>query len=636
MDQPEHQWQDRLLEKWMQGGKLGYWLSQSGLIRFFLYSSGFRFLVLGVVVAAALGALSILRLMRVSPRDFNPVIRVSALDLLQAWSLSRAARQAEQENRMEDAIHAWRSAIGNNAANPEYSRGLLRSIVQSDRPVAFAATGLHQSQFLLRLTRTNLADLALTVGLLDRLGLNQEILRLLDSPPQELSPAIRCAFLKALFMAGQIDRFRQEKEPGAAPLPDDPELGLFLAAYDAGWGDPGTVAHARAQLEAAQRDPRSEVLAHRLQLIVSKRLEDPDRYLRSLERLEELPADRPSDHFGYWQLLAAVGRQGEAIRLAQNYSRPPETAQDLYSFAAICLSLDQRDPARQALRQYTPQFSEFVPLWQIHADILTLESDWDALGALAVQIRQQSAARDELMAFTFFLDGRAELGRQNRDAAQAAFEKSLDYPFSDGPLAYRLARELAQFGFTDLAFQFVSRHQNILQRVPDYWTLHLDLARELRRAEDILRATRALYLARTNDIVLINNYAAALIINRQNPDEAVRLTLEVLARNPSSAIAKINHGLALAQNSRPKDAQAILDTIQPASLSPVEASSFYLARYEISLQLEQWDQAFDAYQRILPEYHLPPEITWIETMRRKIPVPQTSAPPAKMSVPPAA
>ena len=69
----------------------------------------------------------------VSPPGFKPVLKVSGLDLVQAWSLKRSALKAAAAGKDDDAAYAWQAAIANDAADPDLFRGSLRHLLNTRR-----------------------------------------------------------------------------------------------------------------------------------------------------------------------------------------------------------------------------------------------------------------------------------------------------------------------------------------------------------------------------------------------------------------------------------------------------------------------------------------------------------------------
>ena len=274
--------------------------------------------LIGLVVVATVLALP--KMWRSSPPDFLPVVRVSLLERLQCASLQRQARRLQDDGKTDEAVLTWRQAIANNPADREANRGLLRTLCAQAQPATqYLPHGLWQSQWLLRLTHTNQADLELVAHLCGRYEVDDLLLALLIPAEARLSDAAVADLLKGLFRLGQMDPFGAvwARHPNAGRA--DTELPLFHTAWQVGWGPVGEIAAAKTHLESAKDRSESRVLAHQLQLFISDAMGDPDGYAQSLKLLGDLHADRPLDHVRYWRMLLASGRRDEAATLAWAY-----------------------------------------------------------------------------------------------------------------------------------------------------------------------------------------------------------------------------------------------------------------------------------------------------------------------------
>src|SRR5437764_521365 len=108
--------------------KLGQKLENFPLLRQLVFEFWFRLVFLAFLLGAVFLALFLPKMWTVSPPGFKPVIKVSGLDLVQAWSLKRSALKAAAAGKNEDAAYAWQAAIANDAADPDLYRGSLRHL----------------------------------------------------------------------------------------------------------------------------------------------------------------------------------------------------------------------------------------------------------------------------------------------------------------------------------------------------------------------------------------------------------------------------------------------------------------------------------------------------------------------------
>jgi thioredoxin-like negative regulator of GroEL len=427
------------------------------------------------------------------------------------------------------------------------------------------------------------------------------------------------AYLKALFHSGQMAPFasRWERLKGRPFIAHD--LELYHDAYLAGWGPSSTVGEGQRRLEAELANPEQAILANRLQLFVCARLNDADRYLASLRRLEQAQSDTLLEHMVYWQLLAALGHQEEARTLLHSYARPPASAAEALRLAEIQVALGLRAEAQQFLEHCTAQFGNAQDIWLRRAALLQEDQRWEDLREMALQLRQNVRMRDALAGYSYYLEGCAELGLDRPAVADTVFRKVAQYPVENRALALSTARSLLKLGYAAVARDLLLPLAKDFGERADYWHELLGAAYQLKEPDLMAKAAAAGYRLQPGNVACANNYAATLLVNRDRPDEAVSLTLQILSRFPDSNAAKINHALALLLNRRTAEAEAILKSIVPEKLSGQEANSFYLGRFEVSFNQQQYDQAWEASDRIAAKHLFPNQLKWLEEVRQQLP-----------------
>ena len=160
--------------------------------------------------------------------------------------------------------------------------------------------------------------------------------------------------------------------------------------------------------------------------------------------------------------------------------------------------------------------------------------------------------------------------------------------------------------------------ENSAKNNPDYWPEVFQAAYELKQAELLRTAAGKALALRPANPVFVNNYAAALLILRERPEEAIKHTLQLVSQYPDSMVTRINHAVALVQNGRTQEAEAILAKVDAGRLSARELASFYLAWFEVYFNLGQYDRASQAKVRVDSQYLFPAQIQWLEEMQRKI------------------
>ena len=125
------------------------------------------------------------------------------------------------------------------------------------------------------------------------------------------------------------------------------------------------------------------------------------------------------DYVGYWKLLAANGRNTEAIELAERFTTSPGSAMEVLRLAEIYFRLGLSDACRDVLKRFAPQYGHSPEVWASYASVLEDLKDWGEMRAVAQQIREQPNYRDTLGGYSDYLEGRAELGAGRTMAAKA-------------------------------------------------------------------------------------------------------------------------------------------------------------------------------------------------------------------------
>jgi hypothetical protein len=595
-------------------------LIYSPFLRLVLFNFWFRLAFASFVLLLLFLALFLPRIWRVTPPGFLPVVKVSGLDMTQAWSLKRSALKAQAAGDFERANFAWGAAVANNPGDPELFRGALRNVLQLSRTEArIVGPAVGQTTWLLKLTGTNQADVELVSEVYEKFQLHELVLRLLAPREARLSPREESAYLRALFHGVQIGVFAKRWDRLSEQQKKDPELQLYHSAFLTGWGRSEQAAGARQRLDAAVEDPHRRITANRLQLVVSAARQDLDRYQASLQRLERWQADTLLNHIIYWRLLASAGRKAEAKQQAQSFPRPPASGAEAAHLADVYVTLDLRDEARQLLQRTTGVFGASAELWTRYANLLLEDKRWEDLRVLALQIRQHDAVRDSLAGYSYFLEGRAELGLQRTTLAEVAFQKASRLPFEHRALGLTVATSMLKLGYPKPARDILMPLEKEMGDDLDYWQTRFTVAHELREQELMFAAAAKAYELQPNSVVSANNYAAALLVNRTRAEEAIKLTLQILDWFPNSTGAQINHGLALLLNRRMNEAVALLKTVNTNRLSPLETTSLHLGLFEIFLNQQMFDKAREASDRIDVKYLFPNQVKWLELARQQLP-----------------
>ena len=605
--------------------ELGAKLLDYPLLRQLLFERWFRWAFVGFALVFIFMGLFLPKIWRTSRPGFMPVIRVSGLDLVQAWSLKRTALKAQAAGKFDEANYAWQAALANNRADADLVRGALRNALLDPRTTQRAGPAIREAFWLLKLTGTNVSDLQLAAPLLERVRYYDPILSWLEPRLDQLTPELRAVYLKTLFNEGRMDTFKARWDELGRDLAADPELGLYWAAYRVGWGPPDSLAEPRRRLDEATNDPALRRLALRLKMTLAARELNVVEYSRALKSLEELREDTVQHHARYWRLLAQDGRQSEAEELARGYAHAPASATELVELAQVYAELGMHDQALQLYQANRKTFEQAPVFWVAYASMLLDDKNWEAVRNLAIQIRSSDDVRDVLAGFSYFLEGRAELGSGRDGNAAAAFQKAAerDYPFPS--IGLRVAAQLAQLSQPQLASVMLARLEKSFDREVGYWTLVFRAAEQVKDTELMLKSAARAYELNPRDPVASNNYAAALLITRRTPELAIRLTLPFLLQNPRLPHAIVNHGAALLMNGRAREAQPLLEGIPTNVFNRTQLTLYNLDLFDLYLQLGRQDLALATSKRIELDRLYPVQRQWFEKQRQQLSSPDNGA-----------
>jgi predicted Zn-dependent protease len=155
-----------------------------------------------------------------------------------------------------------------------------------------------------------------------------------------------------------------------------------------------------------------------------------------------------------------------------------------------------------------------------------------------------------------------------------------------------------------------------------YWRVMFDATYALREDEALLLkvASRAHALDPAS-VEWQFNYAAALLIGRWRVEEALGLTMQLLARHPASAGARINHAIALIYTGRVAEAEALLREVDADRLVAAQAAAYRFAFAGVHRAREDWDRVREDLRVLEGERLFPSQQRWLEQIRRAIPGP---------------
>jgi len=576
----------------------------------------FRWAFVGLMLLLVTLGVILPKVWIMTPKGFTPVVRISGLDMLQAQSLMRTARKHEAAGRNGEAMQAWTSAVVNNPAELDGVRGLLRAFVAGGavEPRSLA-TAVGQCNWLLKLGGTNAADVELVARVCVKGDMPEVVVRLLSDSNHPLTSLGAAMLGEAYFELGRMAAFDELWLRHEAELALDPRLRLYRAAWAAAWGPSGGVRDGIRILEEGvlDRDVREHAL--QLKLLVHGQQQDLGAFESAFADLQGLRGDRLEDHVRRWVLLDHAGRHDEAVALAHAYALPPKTSIEARLLLDVWARLGLHELIVGFAREQLGAFSSARSLWQQVGRLLIAAKRWEDLRTIAVELRANARLVGDLAGYSHFLEGVAEHGLERRSRALDSFPRMMaDLP-EDPVLNVELAGTLRRLGYPEFAQEIIRRQEAALGGRADYWQNLAHASHEARDAETLLAACERGYQLAPDNISAANNYAAALLIHRRDPAEAIRITVQVLAKAPDSGLARVNHALALAQMGRISDARQALKAVDPGRLSSEEKTYWNLGRFECAVADQNRDEALELIAGIELRYLFPPQVDWVNSTR---------------------
>ena len=547
-------------------------------------------------IAAGLGvlalALFVVKLWNPMPASYKGSMRISGLDYLQASALQRTAIKAVRAGNLPSAMIAWRSAIANNGGDLDLYRGMLRTLVEFPKSrreyLGFAVT---EGMSLLEISGTNVNDVELLSSYLRRFELYDWIAEMMKSRGDSLTAKGARLYAECLFFTGKQDQFAQYWNSRESDLSIDPASVLVHTAWQAYWGPPAGIAEARRKLAEARLDPRLGIFASKLQLRVCERIPDLQTFKSALSQLQEAHEEQVFDSIAYWKLLQDSGNTADAVKLAKAFATAPATPEEAMQLAGVFELLGMNEYCDEFLAKYTPEFPQIVPLWTARSQMIIKLKRWDELREIAIAMRNTMVLARFVGGYSYYLEGLAEARVGKKDAAGVRFKKSIDEPFPTPLTAFIAASELQAIGFPDLAASLLKKNEADFEDRIEFWLQLTMSAFESKDTDLLMRASQRAYDIDPRNLSAINNYAASLLVSRTKAEEAVKLTMKLVASDPDRRDFKINHALALAMNHRYNDAEQVLLRMDQSSLNSVESSLIHYAWFQMFADRDLINQA---------------------------------------------
>ena len=399
------------------------------LLHLLFYETKFRWAVIACFTLFIVMGVMLPKVYTTSPPQYDHTIKVSGLDLLQASALRRSAKAAEAGGRLNEALPIWLAALANNQASIESARGFVGALTQQPVPDrAWLAHGRWQSLSLLRLTRTNAADLDLAVRFHALYDQQEWIVATLEKSDAPIGPSTTTAYLEALFLSGRMEKFAQVWKQRGSSVAGDTAAALYNAAWQAGWGPAGEAPGGRTRLESALADAASRHLALSLLVRVHHKTLDLVSFEKRLAELADLHHDTIKDHMLHWQLLEVVGRKADAAALARSYTARPQTPVEAEQLLVVFTRLGLYNEGLNFFGQQMDDFKQHPVMWVRMGELLAAGRLWDNMRSIAMEVRQDERLKEVLGNYGGFLMGVAEHGLGHLGMAKDAFDQFVALP----------------------------------------------------------------------------------------------------------------------------------------------------------------------------------------------------------------
>jgi len=420
------------------------------------------------------------------------------------------------------------------------------------------------------------------------------------------------------FKTGRLKEFVDIWKRNEGDLARDPTIALYRAAWMAVAGPPGDQAANRAVLDSGTQNPALSVTAHRLRSMVESMRLDVNGFQRSFEELRGLRMDTLDDHIRSWLTLESAGDHALAVAKATAYAIPPETSAQAKRLLLAWTKLRLENLAAGFARNQLGAFPYDPEVWFITSQMLVSAKQWDELRFVSLRMRQNTGLNRFFANYLDFLEGASENGNGRTERARELFATMLRRRTTNPILGLDASRTLERLGYRSEAQPILQSLEAVFGSQADYWQSLARLAIQSRDADALLTAAERAYRIEPGKIEYVNQYAAALLISRIRPAEAVQLTLQVLKESDYAHAAIINHSFALGRVGRVSEARKLLDDLPVSSLTDEEQTFWRMSMAEIELAGGNRDAAKVHLRGIDPQYLYSSQSAWLANTQKEV------------------
>ncbi len=593
------------------------WLGKSRLVTVLLEDAWFRLILLisflGVVVSLVLTS----PIWITTPKGLSPTRRISALDMIIAHRLHDRAKAEATAGEINTAANTWHMARQRNPGNLAMLReSTLNFLAMGDSLFENRAEALALAAWLVGVSQTNHADVVLAARVYETYKAPEQILAITEPKLLRESEDLAAPRFVALIRLGRLSQLREELAALPAPVKKRRDTQLFEDALSL-FSKRSDAPVSRERLKAASRDPEQSALAMRLLFRGSVAMEDLNTAMESLRHLVETKRNELQDHLLLWRLASKLGASLESLNIVDENVPNPLTATEAFQLISTLANLNRVELASQALRRELPKHPKSIELWMIQAEVLARTKEWHPLIAAALQLREQFAESRDATALSHLMELQGFTELKMPAEAQSSLYHLKQIPLGNTSLALYMAQVLRQLGAYATIEQVLKPFQADLDRNPEFWSLLFDAGFATKSTELVLEASNRALELEPDRPEAINRRAVALIVARESPQEALRLTERLKSLYPGFPGATINLVQALLLNARHEEAARLLNGIEPRALSTAESNPFWLAAAELALlqnEPQKWGQYLG---RIRVDDLFPKQARWLDEARRR-------------------
>jgi len=571
--------------------------------RFLIVALLFSVLVIGITVSF------IPKIWTTTPEDFNPVVKVSLLDRVQAWSLQRSAREYQAAGNFREAAYAWESALANDLANVAAHQGHLETLLELDdsfeRRVVLLQTSV---SWLAKLTQTNKSNLLLLARSLDAIDTPGVTLNVLEPVYDSTAPQlVTKIYGQALFESGRFNAYRVFFDGLPDELKSFDRFRLYSLALRATRSDLASSIQSQVELEAFAQDEDLKSLAMTLLFDIAVFHKDLDLVIKRRRDLKDAALLKPVHTHALVDLMIENEQIVAAAELLLLREEEELDGAETARRAELLYLVGEKELAEKLAEEGYQKFRLSPFFSHSYANYLIMSENWERLLLLASQVR---VAVDQIFGeyingSSYFWEGMALSKKGHPEQARRLFGKISAYSPEAG-LALSMAAKIRQEGFPEEAHALYSSVQSgALETDFQYWFDRFLSAHASANAEDALFAAEKAYQIDSENVSAMANYCAALMFNETKLPLALTLAERVRGRIPGTSVAALNYGLALVMNARSAEALKHLKRIRKDVLTAEERTIYNLIFLWGCYCEKTIEGAATAFSEITPAYLLP-------------------------------